>query len=173
MGSNQTVELPQGVQELMSQTHNGSRVSRLWALPLPMTAGDADLDRPHLHFKVPATAAQLTILRPCVRTWTKDIGMSRDMAGDVVLAVDEALANAVEHAYAETTSGAVVLFAACDRYSGSARVIISDSGRWRPPPADPGTRGRGLPIMRQLSSAFSLRHDEAGTTVVLEWPVSP
>jgi anti-sigma regulatory factor (Ser/Thr protein kinase) len=158
----------------MSHTQNGSRVkppSRLWALPLPATAEDADFNRPHLHFKVPANAAQLTILRSCIRDWTKEIGMTAGKSDDVVLAVDEALANTVEHAYAGRT-GVVVLFAACDRYSDIARVVVSDSGTWRPPPADPGTRGRGLPMMRQLSSVFSLHHDAGGTTVVLEWLVS-
>jgi anti-sigma regulatory factor (Ser/Thr protein kinase) len=158
----------------MSHAQNGSRVappSRLWALPLPATANDADFDRPHLHFKVPATAAQLTILRSCVREWTTEIGMTRAKSEDVVLAVDEALTNAVEHAYVGC-SGVVVLFAACERNSDIARVVVSDSGTWRPPPADPGTRGRGLPIMRQLSSVFSLHHDEGGTTVILEWLIS-
>jgi serine/threonine-protein kinase RsbW len=158
----------------MSHTQNGSRVSlpsRLWALPLPATADNADLHRPHLHFKVPATAAQLTILRACVRDWTHEIGMTARKSDDVVLAVDEALTNAVEHAYIGR-SGVVILFAACDRNSDIARVVVSDSGTWRPPPADPGSRGRGLPIMRQLSSVFSLHHDEGGTTVILEWLIS-
>ncbi|MET0238022.1 MAG: ATP-binding protein [Kibdelosporangium sp.] len=159
----------------MSETRNGHRVpapSRLWAVSLPGFAADAvetaDFDRPHLHFKVPASAAQLSILRACLRDWTTDIGMLTAQSDDVVLAVDEALTNAVEHAYVGT-SGAVVLFAACDRVGQVARVVVSDTGTWRPPPSDPGLRGRGLSMMRGLAGLFDLHHDAKGTTVVLEW----
>jgi serine/threonine-protein kinase RsbW len=161
----------------MSETRNGVKAatpSRTWAVSLPRLEADvvdaSDLDRPHLHFKVPATPAQLPILRACLRDWTRNIGMPAELANDVVLAVDEALTNAVEHAYAGT-SGAVVLFAACDRRSDTARVVVSDHGTWRPPPSDPGMRGRGLHIMRGLSTSFNLRHDEDGTTVVLGWEI--
>lgn len=161
----------------MSETHNGFKAatpSRMWAVSLPRLDADvieaSDLDRPHLHFKVPAAAAQLPVLRACLRDWTRDIGMSAERSNDVVLAADEALTNAVEHAYADRP-GAVVLFAACDRYSSTARVVVSDHGTWRPPPADPGMRGRGLPIMRGLSSSFDLHHDDGGTTVVLGWEI--
>jgi serine/threonine-protein kinase RsbW len=161
----------------MVETRNGVKAAtpaRTWAVSLPRWEADvldgSDLDRPHLHFKVPAAPAQLPILRTCLRDWTRDIGMSAEQANDVVLAADEALTNAVEHAYAGRP-GAVVLFAACDRDSNAARVVVSDHGTWRPPPADPGMRGRGLHIMRGLSTSFTLRHDVEGTTVVMSWAI--
>lgn len=162
----------------MTETHNGFRTatpSRMWAVSLPRLDADvieaSDLDRPHLHFKVPAAPAQLPILRACLRDWATDIGMPTEQVNDVILAADEALTNAVEHAYAGGP-GAVVLFAACDRNTATARVVVSDHGIWRPPAADPGMRGRGLPIMRGLSASFELRHDEEGTTVVLGWTIA-
>ncbi|MDT5243799.1 MAG: hypothetical protein QOD36_1175, partial [Mycobacterium sp.] len=42
---------------------------------------------------------------------------------------------------------------------------VSDSGSWKPPPADPGTRGRGLLLMRTLSERVDLDGTAKGTTV--------
>jgi hypothetical protein len=43
-------------------------------------------------------------------------------------------------------------------------VVISviDTGRWRPPPADPGTRGRGLSMITALSEHVEI-HPSATT----------
>ncbi|WP_237774380.1 ATP-binding protein [Actinosynnema sp. ALI-1.44] len=160
----------------MQGTHNGHRVpspALQWAGSLPHLAADvvrdADLTQPHFHFRVPATPAKLAILRACVRDWTQDIGLTAERSDDVVLVVDEAIANAVEHAYADDQTGAVVVFAAQDRDASVVRVVVSDDGTWRRPAADPGFRGRGLSLMRALSDVFNLHHDSRGTTVVLGW----
>jgi serine/threonine-protein kinase RsbW len=160
----------------MQETTNGSRVwvpARRWAAALPHLAADvvwdADLTQPHVHFKVPAAPALLSILRDCVRDWTSQIGLAAERSDDIVLAVDEAVANAVEHAYTGGRSGPVVLFAACDRDAHAARVIVSDDGTWQPPAPDSGVRGRGVPLMQTLADEFDLHHDGRGTTVVLGW----
>jgi anti-anti-sigma factor len=45
---------------------------------------------------------------------------------------------------------------------------LRDNGRWRPPPAHPGNRGRGLEIIRVLGHNVRIDHDESGTTVDFE-----
>jgi anti-anti-sigma factor len=49
---------------------------------------------------------------------------------------------------------------------GLLTVTVRDQGRWRPPDRDPGDRGRGLLIMRQLVDGVVLQ-GEHGTTVTL------
>jgi len=44
-------------------------------------------------------------------------------------------------------------------------VKIADSGSWKTPPADPGTRGRGLLLMRALSNQVDVDGTAEGTTV--------
>jgi anti-anti-sigma factor len=45
-------------------------------------------------------------------------------------------------------------------------VTVRDEGTWRPPDRDPGDRGRGLLIMRQLVDGVTL-DESGGTTVTL------
>ena len=49
---------------------------------------------------------------------------------------------------------------------GVLTVTVRDEGTWRPPDRDPGDRGRGLLIMRQLVDGVALQ-EERGTTVTL------
>jgi hypothetical protein len=46
-------------------------------------------------------------------------------------------------------------------------VTVRDQGAWRPPDRDPGDRGRGLLIMRQLVDGVTLVEEVGGTTVTL------
>jgi len=83
----------------------------------------------------------------------------------VMVAVGEACANAVEHAYRGQQPGPMHLAAGVD-VDGILTVTVRDRGAWRPPDRDPGDRGRGLLIMRQLVDRVELAEDD-GTTVTL------
>jgi anti-anti-sigma factor len=83
----------------------------------------------------------------------------------VTVAVGEACANAAEHAYRGTEPGPMRVTAAVD-VDGVLTVTVADEGTWRPPDRDPGDRGRGLLIMRQLVDGMVVR-GEHGTTVTL------
>ncbi|WP_324273129.1 STAS domain-containing protein [Blastococcus brunescens] len=50
---------------------------------------------------------------------------------------------------------------------GVLTVVVRDEGTWRPPNRDPGDRGRGLLIMRQLVDRVVLEEEVKGTTVTL------
>jgi len=50
---------------------------------------------------------------------------------------------------------------------GVLTVTVRDEGTWRPPDRDPGDRGRGLLIMRQLVDTVTLDERAEGTTVTL------
>jgi anti-anti-sigma factor len=45
--------------------------------------------------------------------------------------------------------------------------MVGDDGRWKPPQANPGFRGRGLVMMREFSDQFGLDISREGTTVNL------
>jgi len=53
---------------------------------------------------------------------------------------------------------------------GLLTVTIRDEGTWRPPDRDPGDRGRGLLIMRQLVDTVTLDERDRGTTITLTRP---
>jgi len=82
---------------------------------------------------------------------------------DIAIAVQEACANAVEHAYAPGQAR-FELTATCE--AGRVRIVVRDGGRWRPPRGS--NRGRGLPIMEELMDTAAVRQTDAGTEVVLE-----
>ena len=50
-------------------------------------------------------------------------------------------------------------------------IRVADSGSWKTPPADPGTRGRGLLLMRTLSEKVDLEGTAHGTTVGMRFAV--
>jgi serine/threonine-protein kinase RsbW len=89
---------------------------------------------------------------------------------DVVLAINEALANSAEFAYLLATEPGTMTVQA--RYAaGDARltVTISDKGLWRGASSDTRTRGRGIPLMRALSDRATIETSSSGTQVCLEW----
>jgi anti-sigma regulatory factor (Ser/Thr protein kinase) len=109
----------------------------------------------------------LVEVRHQLERWTARTGLSASAAADLVLSSYEALANAAEHAY-PSGPGPVDLVAARTT-DGRVLVTVSDRGRWRPPPADPGFRGRGLPMMKALAHHVQVRQGPQGTTVHMEW----
>jgi serine/threonine-protein kinase RsbW len=98
--------------------------------------------------------------------WATDLGLGPDLVDDLVLAAHEALANVVDHAN-PNGHGRAWLDLECT--ARSVEVQVRDRGVWKPPPADPGWRGRGLMIMQGLADHVEIRHDAAGTTVRMRW----
>jgi anti-sigma regulatory factor (Ser/Thr protein kinase) len=101
-------------------------------------------------------------LRPLLRRWLGRWGATADEVYDITVAVQEAAANAVEHAYAPG-DGAFEVDA--DHEDGLVTVVVRDRGHWRPPRGR--HRGRGLPMMQALMEDVDVRHSDNGTTVVL------
>ena len=86
-----------------------------------------------------------------------------EIAQDLVLAVNEAVSNSVEHAYDGVRSGVVVLHGDSD--GRRVRLEVSDRGCWRAPPAENGYRGRGLGLIEAVAEDVSVRRGTDGTTV--------
>ena len=105
-------------------------------------------------------------LRRAVRMWTATTVANEEIGESIVLAVDEAVTNAVEHAYRTLTGD--VLVVAVTRGDGAA-VMIQDYGAWLTPAANPGFRGRGLELMRTLADRCSLTRSRKGTIARMCW----
>jgi serine/threonine-protein kinase RsbW len=107
-------------------------------------------------------------LRRLVRRWTRATVVDEEVGESIVLAVDEAVSNVVEHAYRDGAGDVRVL--AVPRPCGDGvAVIVEDQGVWLPPGADPGFRGRGLALMDELSDHYSVAGSGVGTTVRMCW----
>jgi GAF domain-containing protein/anti-sigma regulatory factor (Ser/Thr protein kinase)/anti-anti-sigma regulatory factor len=117
-----------------------------------------------LHLWFAARADQLSVVREAMRTWLVGIGVDTGDSELVVLAAGELCANAVEHAYPPDSDSAVEVALAREP-GGVLTLVVRDHGRWRPPPADPGDRGRGLSIVRALMHAVDVDEGADGTTV--------
>ncbi|WP_227983451.1 ATP-binding protein [Nocardia spumae] len=110
-------------------------------------------------------ATRLTEVRHRLREWLERGGIGSDQIYDVLLAVDEACTNAVEHGYRHGP-GIVRLRGAI---SGSDLYLsIVDRGSWEPAgePANP-LRGRGLMMMRALVTDVDISSGPEGTRVDL------
>jgi len=116
-----------------------------------------------------ATTENAAMLRRRFRGWVGAL-TDADTADDLALAVYEALANVVDHAYVErSVPGLMTLWAvvSCPLLTGRDLVVtVLDEGAWRPG-TGPGWRGRGLPLMRELMHATTVLSDDRGTTVQL------
>jgi serine/threonine-protein kinase RsbW len=109
---------------------------------------------------------RLSSVRAQVAAWAGRLGVSADTVDDIVLATHEALANVADHAYPDG-EGEAELDAACE--NGEIRVVVRDHGRWRAPPSDPGSRGRGLVIIQGLTEDVDVHRTQAGTSVAMRW----
>ena len=106
-------------------------------------------------------ADDLSELRSRLRVWLQGAGASRREAGDVLLAVGEACANAIEHA--DAGSNAVIDVRA--RISDQKVVVsVRDRGTWRPAGV-PSDRGHGLRLMRMLMDTVNIATGVEGTRV--------
>ena len=122
----------------------------------------------------PATRADASAIRRDFRDWLAPLA-DPDAVDDLTLAVYEALANVVDHAYAAALGGGEMrLWAAVSPPLAGGRdlvVTVSDDGSWRRG-QEPGWRGRGLPLMHTLAHA-SVISGATGTTVQLRRRIAP
>ena len=92
-------------------------------------------------------------------------------SSDLVLATNEALANAAEFAYLLADRPGTMAVHARHHADGKLIVTVSDNGTWQiPNPAPPNrSRGRGIPLMHALTDRTTIEMSTGGTQVCLEW----
>ena len=113
---------------------------------------------------VPARPGELSGLRRELRGWLQTAGVGGDDTDDILVAVGEALTNAIEHGH-DSDGGPIDMSA---EYQGGRHVFtIGDHGSWKVPVDSHGSRGRGLTMMGQLMDEVEITQRDSGTLVTL------
>jgi serine/threonine-protein kinase RsbW len=125
------------------------------------------------HTNVLADAARAAQIRQEFSVWLKRyFTLDATKISDVVLAVNEALANAAEFAYSTVQQpGTMHLLADYDSGTAVLTVTVADEGTWRIADSEKKSisRGRGIPLMRALADRATIDSSASGTQVRLEW----
>jgi PAS domain S-box-containing protein len=116
-----------------------------------------------LTIEMAAAAEQLSDLRHQFSPWMRAAAIPEETIADIVLAVNEAAANSIEHAYRGHKPGTVRIEAEND--GAQVHVRITDKGSWKPAAAGPGIRGRGLLLIRAVSDWLEMDCTPSGTIV--------
>jgi serine/threonine-protein kinase RsbW len=118
-----------------------------------------------VHRSWPADPEQLVLIRRELSRGLAPLSLTENETADVVLAVDEAAANAVRHAYGPDESGVVELTLWTE--PGTLCIEVVDHGSWRPPASSQRTGGRGIPLMSHMSESVLIHFDGRGSRVLL------
>jgi serine phosphatase RsbU (regulator of sigma subunit)/anti-sigma regulatory factor (Ser/Thr protein kinase) len=122
----------------------------------------APLTPERLDIRLPAVPASLAEMRQTLRRWLKSAEISPDDAYDITTAVNEACANAIEHAYGPRDG----LFECEVALAGDVlTAVVRDIGHWRA--ARGQHRGHGLKLMEALMGEVQVVPSAAGTAVRL------
>jgi anti-sigma regulatory factor (Ser/Thr protein kinase) len=115
-----------------------------------------------LHLRLPAEPKRLAQVRRVLRRWLVHRGGGADDVAEVTIAVSEACANAIEHAYSPAPASFEVH---AWGQNGEITVAVRDQGQWR---ASRGqNRGRGLSIMAAAMDDVQIDRGSGGTEVVM------
>lgn len=106
-------------------------------------------------------AVELAELRHRVARWLRRLHLEEEEVASIVLAVNEAVANAIE--YGGRGTDVMVNATMAD---GSLAFEVRDRGRWQNRPSD-ADRGRGFLLMRALMDEVEIDHRNGGTIVRL------
>jgi anti-sigma regulatory factor (Ser/Thr protein kinase) len=123
-----------------------------------------------LALRVPAASTQLAGLRHRMRDWLAARDIPTCLCQSVVMATDEALANAIEHGYRyDGESGVVDLTVRVEPDTVAVQVV--DHGSWKIPVRAAGsTRGWGLKIIESLAGRVRLVHARDSTALTAHFP---
>ncbi|WP_181783588.1 ATP-binding protein [Pseudonocardia pini] len=125
----------------------------------------------YVHRSWPADPNRLSVIRHELRRWLAPLDLSENETDDVVLAVDEAAANAVRHAYPSDRPGNVelTLWTEGTADGGALCIEITDHGSWRPTETvTADTRGgRGMLLMQHMVETVLVHFDARGSRVLL------
>ena len=115
-----------------------------------------------LHLRLPAEPKTLARMRRILRRWLIERGADEGEVAEVTIAVSEACANAIEHAYSPSPASF-----ALDAWEQDAEITVAvrDTGRWRAPRGQ--NRGRGLSIIVAAMDDVQIDRTENGTEVLM------
>ncbi len=119
-----------------------------------------------LQLQFPAHVSQLAPSRAALRSWLTRARVDPVQTHDIVVAVGEAVANAIEHGHRHSPEGIISLRATA--LFDQVELTVADTGSWKPPRPDTNThRGRGIKLMRALLHDVAITPGATGTLVQL------
>jgi anti-sigma regulatory factor (Ser/Thr protein kinase) len=113
-----------------------------------------------------AVPASVPAIRKTVVGLARRNGASADRCAEVAIAVSEAAANAVVHAYIDTAEPGTIQVTATV-LDGELRVTIADRGRGMLPRTDSPGLGLGLPLISDLATSFEIADGDGHRGTVL------
>lgn len=117
---------------------------------------------PATSWTVPACAANTAELRNSVVDFARANGVPEQRLNDVALAVSEAVANAVMHAFRGIGERGTLMVEAAVREQEWLDVHVIDDGSGMAPRDDSPGLGLGLPLIRHLADEFDHRRPPGG-----------
>ena len=115
-----------------------------------------------LNLRLPTEPTVLAEVRRVVRRWLRDQSVPEQESREVVLAVNEVCANAIEHAYPPAPAEFELT---ARRIDGQLEFVVRDEGAWREARGE--NRGRGLMVVRSAMDEVEIKPSDSGTVVVM------
>jgi GAF domain-containing protein/anti-sigma regulatory factor (Ser/Thr protein kinase) len=115
-----------------------------------------------LHLQLSAEPNMLARVRRLLRRWLHERGATSPTVAEITLAVNEAAANAIEHAY---PPGPAKFWVDATRTADAVTITVRDTGQWRPARGE--NRGRGLTIIESAMDEVEVSTSATGTEIVM------
>jgi anti-sigma regulatory factor (Ser/Thr protein kinase) len=119
---------------------------------------------PDLELSLPARPENVAVIRHVLGGIGDALDLDHEVLADIKLAVSEACANVVVHAYADTGPGFMDLEVSTQDHH--LAVVVRDHGRGMTPRADSPGLGVGLPLIASLAETLELTNGADGGTEV-------
>jgi anti-sigma regulatory factor (Ser/Thr protein kinase) len=128
-----------------------------------MTAG-----RSRLEISMAAEPGSVRLVRTEIMRWFHELRNAEDgLAASIAVAVSEAVANVVRHAYPGQGTGRVEVEAQLEE--SSIVVSVSDGGSGMATRVDPSRKGMGLPVIGRLADGVTVVSDKGGTRLSMRF----
>jgi len=152
---------PEGAEELLDHvlaqlTGGGSVADDVALLALaPVREGAA-----RMRIELPADRSSVTSARQTVARWLAGAGATEAERYELTVALGDACANAVEHAYGPDDATFEI---GAELIDGEVVIDVRDKGSWREPRGV--NRGRGLQLMNAFTDSLEIDTSSGGTRV--------
>ena len=113
--------------------------------------------------RLPAVPASVPTVRKMLRDLLDRLDVSNERADEIVLAVNEACANAVVHAYPQTAGHVDVVAEDGDE---ALIVVVRDTGVGMTPNTTSAGLGLGLPMIAKVADSVQIDRPASGGTHV-------
>ncbi len=127
--------------------------------------------RSALHQAFLGDARTPSLVRRTLVAWLTERGVAAEHREDLVLAVNEAVTNVIDHAYRGSDKPGFVEIDVelSDEHDGECwvTVVVTDYGAWRQGRAAVGFRGRGLQMIRACTDWRVIERLAVGTRVTM------